>query len=196
MRKWLLLLLGIGALAFTGCDGKAVTSTVVELSLTKDGGTLLGPNGTRVIVPIQPDLTYPVTMSFALVPNAAVPTLPGYERLSTGFIMQSSRVFTFSPAARLEMRYADSQLSEAVQNSDLAIFRCDKPLDIKDPDAVSPAWTKLEKGVAETTQHVYQVDITLPGVYAVFVPESALGVDGDADSIESEAEAEPEAAAR
>ena len=164
----LLLLCAWAFLAWcgAGCEGHAVTETLIIKNIGPDGGTILGPKGSKVIIPIGA-LDKEVTFKAQELPDDLIPENEARRRISIGLLLTPEKV-EFERNITVELPFKRDEFSIEQQKSRIRAFST----------LVSWArWEKLE-GSVDVAQHVYRAETRHLSIFALFLVEPEK-VDGD-----------------
>ncbi len=157
-----------GMVATAGCDAKAVTETVVRVLVGQEGGTVLGPKGTKIIFPVGA-VEDDWIISVQELPCEQVPGNGDLRMLSVALLIQPEGLI-FKRPVTVEMPYTRGTLTLAQQKNQITPYIA---------PVFSPYWMAAD-GAVQINSHTIRVDTTHFGVFGLFfdpTPEP----DGDSD---------------
>lgn len=163
----LLLALLLAGLLPCACNPENVTETEVRVFVGPSGGTVLGPRGSRLLVPYGV-LEQVTEFSLIQMPTEEIPDNPPFERRSIALKVEPSDV-TFSQPLTVQLSYNPSGLSVTQQRSRLAVFRL---------ASEAEAWEALDSAVILETNEI-RATTPLLGTFAVFFDPEEPETDGD-----------------
>jgi hypothetical protein len=161
----------LAAASFHVACGDNVTETTVTIYLDADGGTALGPRGSRLVVP-QGALEGLTEFTLIQMNEKIVPELLNHERRSIALVAQPEDR-TFNKPVTIQMAYNPSDLSVAQQKARLAVYRSREWIG---------DWERLDGTVSVETNEIRALSSKL-GVFAVFlIPSDQVEIPADGDS--------------
>ncbi|RJO67822.1 MAG: hypothetical protein C4523_08230 [Myxococcales bacterium] len=178
-RVWAAILAAAAAVFLTACSGHAVTETVVRKIVGPEGGVVLGPTGSKLIVPPNA-LQDRVEITLEQLTDADVRPMPipdesgepvpflSRPRISIALHVGPEGI-EFALPATVELSYNPREYSFSQQRNQIRAFMT--PRFVLD-------WRMVE-GSAEVEENVYRADTRSPGVFALFYFD-APPTDGDA----------------
>ncbi len=172
-----ILLIGLTTCGFFwACQPHAVTETVLYQEVGPYGGTVLGPKGSKLVIP-QGALEETILVGIRELTEDEIWRNDNYFRISSAFQITPDN-YQLVKAATVEMPYLPLTLTDDQQETLIHGYSSPR---------WRPNWKRLD-GTVETKQHVYRMETTRFAAFSIYLTDAPLA-DGDED-LEEENEVE------